>query len=190
MIAKKTFIRSLSLAGIALLAGGTTLFAAPKAQPARYSPSPQAADAQFAKEAAEGGMDEVKLGQLAEERGESQVVKDFGKRMVDDHSAANHELMDIASRQNISLPADLNSHDQTTYNELAKLSGPAFDRAYARMMVRDHEKDVAAFKKQADTGSDEGLKNFAAKTLPTLEEHLKLAHEMLRQVTTTSSGGH
>lgn len=187
MIEKKVLIRSISLAAIAVLVGGTALFATPKAQPpARYSPVPQGTDIQFAKETAAGGMAEVKLGQLAEERGNNQVVKDFGKRMVEDHSAANHELMDVASRENISLPSGLDSHDQTVYDELAKLNGPAFDRAYARIMVRDHEKDVAAFKKEAETGTNEGLKNFAAKTLPTLEEHLKLAHEMMRQVTGNS----
>jgi putative membrane protein len=194
MIRQSSWVQAISLAGIAVLAGGATLFAAPKplpATPERYSSPPQGADSQFSKEAAEGGIAEVKMGHLAEERGDNQAVKEFGKRMVDDHGAANHELMDIASRENMSLPAGLDSHDQTVYDELAKLNGPQFDRAYTRMMVRDHEKDVAAFKKEADTGNDGAVKSFAAKTLPTLEEHLKLAREMLRQVGgSTGAAGH
>jgi putative membrane protein len=109
------------------------------------SPAP---DAHFAKEAAQGGMAEVKLGQLAEEKGSSDSVKSFGKRMVDDHSKAGDKLKEVASRENITLPTDISAKDQATYDRLSKLNGAAFDRAYARDMVKDHETDVMAFKKE------------------------------------------
>jgi putative membrane protein len=143
---------------------------------------PAVGDAHFAKEAAQGGMAEVRLGQLAQEKGTSDTVKSFGKRMVDDHSKAGDKLKEVASRQNIPLPSDLSAKDQATYDRLSKLNGAAFDRAYARDMVKDHETDVAAFQREANTGKDESLKGFASETLPTLQDHLKQAKEMMKTV--------
>src|ERR1700692_2649838 len=139
-------------------------------------------DAHFAKEAAQGGMAEVKLGQLAQEKGSNDSVKSFGKRMVDDHSKAGDKLKEVASRKSITLPNDLSAKDQATYDRLAKLNGAAFDRAYARDMVKDHETDIAAFQKEASAGKDESLKSFASETLPTLQDHLKQAKEMMKTV--------
>ena len=137
-------------------------------------------DVHFAKEAAQGGMAEVKLGQLAQEKGSNDSVKSFGKRMVDDHSKAGDKLKEVASRESITLPNDLSAKDQATYDRLAKLNGAAFDRAYARDMVKDHETDIAAFQQEASAGKDESLKSFASETLPTLQDHLKQAKEMMK----------
>jgi putative membrane protein len=151
---------------------------------------PAVGDAHFAKEAAQGGMAEVKLGQLAQEKGTNDMVKSFGKRMVDDHSKAGDKLKEVASRQNIPLPSYISAKDQATYDRLAKLNGTAFDRAYARDMVKDHETDVAAFQKEANAGKDDSLKGFASETLPTLQDHLKQAKEMMKTVggTTAAKG--
>lgn len=135
-------------------------------------------DTEFVKEAAEGGLAEVKFGQLAEEKGGSQTVKDFGKRMVTDHSKANDDLKAMATKEKITLPTEISAKDQAVYNRLSKLSGDAFDRIYARDMVRDHIADIGVFKHEAKLGKDTSVKDFASQTLPTLEEHLKLAHEM------------
>jgi putative membrane protein len=139
-------------------------------------------DAHFAKEAAQGGMAEVKLGQLAQEKGANDSVKSFGKRMVDDHSKAGDKLREVTSRENITLPMDISAKDQATYDRLSKLNGAAFDRAYARDMVKDHETDVAAFQKEANTGRDDSLKGFASETVPTLQDHLKQAEEMMKSM--------
>jgi putative membrane protein len=139
-------------------------------------------DTQFAKEAAAGGMAEVELGQLAQQKGSSETVKNFGKKMVEDHSHANEKLTSIASEQKIGLAAGLSRQDQATYDHLSSLSGEAFDKAYARDMVSDHVKDVAAFKKEAATGKNDAIRKFAMQTLPTLETHLKMAREMSRTV--------
>jgi putative membrane protein len=139
-------------------------------------------DVHFAKEAARGGMAEVKLGQLAQEKGSSDMVKTFGKRMVDDHSKAGDKLKEVASHESITLPSDLSAKDQATYDRLSKLNGAAFDRAYARDMVKDHETDVAAFQKEANAGKNDSLKSFASETLPTLQDHLKQAKEMMKTV--------
>ena len=146
----------------------------------------QMQDHTFMKKAAEGGMAEVKLGELAQQNGQSQQVKDFGQRMVTDHTKANDELKQVAVQQNVSLPTSPGSHDQAEYNKLSKLHGDAFDKAYAKMMVADHKKDISEFKREADSGSDPQVKSFANQTLPTLQEHLQLAEKMN---TNEKSGG-
>lgn len=136
-----------------------------------------AADRDFVKEAATGGLAEVELGNLAKQKGGSADVKQFGDRMVTDHSKANQELKDWAQQKNIILPNDLDPKHKALRDKLSKLSGDQFDKAYMREMVSDHEKDVAAFKKEFGSAKDADLKKWAGKTLPTLEDHLKLAKE-------------
>ena len=140
------------------------------------------ADSTFAKIAAAGGMAEVKFGELAKQKAASPAVKQFGERMVTDHSKANSQLKGVASKNDISLPSGLDAKDQATYDKLSKLSGPEFDRAYMKDMVSDHEKDVSNFKREADTGKNSDVKNFASQTLPTLEKHLTLARQTEQQV--------
>jgi putative membrane protein len=140
------------------------------------------ADEKFVREAAEGGMAEVKLGQLAEEKGQSEEVKKFGQRMVQDHTKANDELKQIGSQEGINLPTDVSRTDAEKYDRLAKLSGPEFDRMYAQEMVKDHEKDVTEFKKASTAAQKPSLKQFAQRTLPTLESHLQEAKQMSAKV--------
>ena len=146
------------------------------------------ADEEFAKKAAQGGMAEVKLGQLAEEKASNQTVKSFAKLMVEDHTKANDKLKEAASKENISLPTDLDPKDEATYESLSKLSGEAFDRAYARNMVKDHQQDVAEFHREATNGRKEPIKSFAEQTLPTLQKHLKEARQMEQTVSRSSMG--
>jgi putative membrane protein len=136
------------------------------------------ADRKFAMEAAMGGMAEVELGRMAAERGASDAVKQFGQRMVDDHSRANNELMQLASGKGIALPTALDAKHQALMTKMSGLSGAAFDRAYAKEMVKDHNKDVALFQREASRGADSGLKGFAQTTLPTLQEHLRMARAL------------
>jgi putative membrane protein len=150
---------------------------------------PSMGDIHFAKEAAQGGMAEVKLGQLAQDKGLSYSVKNFGKRMVDDHSKAGDKLKDVASQENITLPADIAAKDQATYDRLSKLNGAAFDRAYAKNMVKDHEADIAAFQKETNGGKVDSLKSFASNMLPTLQDHLKEAKAMMKTVAGSSAAG-
>jgi putative membrane protein len=139
-------------------------------------------DAQFAKKAAQGGIAEVKMGQLAQQKGTADSVKKFGARMVEGQTKAGDELKGVAASEKISLPADMSAKDKATYDMLSKLSGAAFDRAYARDMVRDHEEDVADFNKEANGGHNPAVKDFATQTLPTLQDHLKEAKEMRQNV--------
>lgn len=136
-----------------------------------------AADRTFMMKAAEGGMAEVALGELATKQAGSDDVKQFGQRMVDDHGKANRELMDLAAKKGVTLPSDMGAKEKALKTKLEKLSGAEFDREYMREMVKDHEKDVAMFEKEAKSGRDAEVKAWAEQTLPTLRDHLKLARE-------------
>src|SRR5262249_51808111 len=110
----------------------------------------------------------------------------FGQRMVDDHSKANDELKTLAQNKNITLPTALDATDKATVDRLAKLNGESFDRAYMQAMVKDHQKDVNEFRTQSKSGKDADVKAWASKTLPTLEEHLKMAKDTSHAVVGTS----
>jgi putative membrane protein len=132
-------------------------------------------DRQFIKKAAEGGLAEVEFGKLASEKAESSDVKQFGQRMVDDHTKANDQLKQVASEKGVTVPDKLSAKDAATKARLEKLSGKAFDRAYMRDMVTDHTKDVSEFRMESKNAKDPDVKNFASQTLPTLKDHLKEA---------------
>lgn len=139
-------------------------------------------DETFLRSAAEGNMLEVKLGQVAEQKAQSEEVKKFAQRMVQDNSKALEELKALGAREHIHLPTNISHQHSVKYKAMEKLSGPEFDRAYARDMVQDHEKDINEFKHGAATAQKPQLKEFAQKTLPTLESHLEQAKEMMAHV--------
>ncbi len=134
-------------------------------------------DRKFIEEAAQGGMAEVQLGQLAAQKAQSSEVKQFGQKMVDDHGKANDQLKSIASSKNVTLPTDVDRAHKRDYDRLSKLSGADFDREYMKHMVSDHKKDVSDFRKEAKSGKDSEIKSFASTTLPTLEQHLQMAQQ-------------
>jgi putative membrane protein len=155
---------------------------------AQQSNALPSADRAFASKAAMGGQAEVELGKLAQERASRDAVRQFGQRMATDHGKANGELMQMAKSKNLSLATELDSKHRQLRDKLAKLSGDAFDRAYMSEMVKDHKKDVADFKKQAEGGKDPELKAWASQMLPTLQDHLRLAQEVESQVKATKAG--
>lgn len=123
-------------------------------------------DKTFMKKAAKGGMMEVTMGQMAEQKAQNDEVKSFGKRMVTDHSKANDELKSIASKKGFELPNKEHAGKWTS------------DKAYIDMMVKDHEKDLAEFKEEASSGSDPDVKKFADDTSKVIQEHLDLVKEI------------
>ena len=143
--------------------------------PAAKGSSLSVKDKTFMKKAAKGGMMEVAMGKLAEQNGQSEDVKSFGKRMVTDHSKANDELKSIASAKGVTVPAEMDKSALKEKEKLEKLAGAKFDREYMGHMVKDHKKDVKEFANVAKNAKDSDVKNFAATTLPTLQEHLTLA---------------
>jgi len=185
------FIQTLILA--------SALVAAPPAQeppgstPESRSPNaakPQAdqatavtgADATFVKKAAEGGMAEVALAILAKEKASNADVKSYAAKLEKDHSQANDDLKEVASKKNITLASAPSKSHQALHDKLAKLSDAEFDKAYVAAMLDDHQKDVREFSRVASGNGDADVKAFASKTLPTLKEHLQHAQDLSKSV--------
>jgi putative membrane protein len=137
-------------------------------------------DKKFLKDAAMGGMLEMELGKLATQKGSSDEVKQFGQKMLDDHTKASDGLKQVAAKENVNIPDSLDSRHQSRVDKLAKLSGPQFDKAYMKDQLKDHEQDVRDFQNESRNGSDPEVKQFASKTLPLLQEHLEIAKNVAK----------
>ena len=135
-------------------------------------------DQDFVTKAGQGGLAEVQIGQLAATKGVAGDIKTFGQRMVADHGKANDELKSIATTAGATVPSEPSSDQRDTMAKLDKEAGADFDKAYAKAMVKDHKEDIDLFKKEASSGENADLKAFAQKTLPTLEEHLRMAEAL------------
>jgi putative membrane protein len=146
------------------------------------------ADQRFVTEAASGGLMEVELGRMAASQASSERVKQFGKRMVDDHRKANAELKQLARQESIELPKTMSPKHQAMVDRLGKVRAAEFDRAYMEMMVEDHAEDVEKFREHAQSAKDPDIKAFAARNTPTLEAHLKLANDINAEVKSATSG--
>ena len=146
-------------------------------------------DIEFATKAAEGGIKEVRLGELAQQQAASPEVQQFGQRMVQDHGQANEQLMQIAQQKGIELPQEMSPEAQQLHDELQQKSGAEFDQAYMDEMVSDHQEDIDEFQQYVETGQDPDLTSFAEQTLPVLEEHLQLAQQTHEQVTAAAGQG-
>jgi putative membrane protein len=134
-----------------------------------------AADSAFVMKAAAGGMMEVEAGNIAQQNAQSDRVKAFGSMMVKDHSAANQELMSLASSRGITLPTDLPASMKKHMDQMRNMKGKQFDNHYMSMMLSDHKKDVSEFEKNSNSANDAELKAWATKTLPVLRTHLDSA---------------
>jgi putative membrane protein len=135
-------------------------------------------DTTFVADAADAGMLEVQLGKLAASKGSSAEVKKFGENMVTDHTKANDELKQLAQKKGIKVPETLTPKSQKKYEDLSKKTGADFDKAYAELMVKDHQEVIAKFRKQSQTGKDPDLKAWAQNKIPTLEHHHMMAQDM------------
>jgi putative membrane protein len=133
------------------------------------------AEMEFVKKAGAGNAAEVKGGELAQTNADSQDVKDFGDRMIKDHGDANTDLGTIAKAHDITFPPAEMEKQKMQYDKLAKLHGAAFDKAYIKDMIADHEKDLAEYKKEKTEVKDPELKAYVDKTEAIVAEHLKMA---------------
>jgi putative membrane protein len=135
-------------------------------------------DKKFVKDAALGGMTEVELGKVASQKASDEKVKEFAQKMVDDHTKANEQLKEIASKSNIQVPDSLDSKHRSRIDKLSKLSGEEFNKAYVKDQLKDHQTDVREFSDEAQNGTDPNVKSFAASTLPTLQHHLEMVKSL------------
>jgi putative membrane protein len=144
------------------------------------------ADEKFIKDAAAAGMMEVELGKIAADKGVDDKVKEFGRRMQQDHGKANEELKQIAADKGVKIPTKLEGKQKKTVDRLSKLSGAEFDRQYIRTMIEDHKEDIEKFQREAAKATDPKVKQFASEHVPVLKTHLELAQTAGKELKATS----
>jgi putative membrane protein len=135
-------------------------------------------DSRFMMYAAADGLFHVEAGKLGVQQGSSEGVKKFAQHAIEHHSQINDELMQLAKTKGVKLPTKIYKKERERLDKLAKLSGPAFDKAYLEMEIKDHSRDLSRFQKEAKDGKDPDVKAWAAKIVPTIEEHLKMARDL------------
>jgi putative membrane protein len=140
------------------------------------------ASQKFIKEAIEGNLAEVQMGQLAQKKGQSEGTRSFGKMLVDDHSAANEKAKTVAGQIGVTPPTEPNTKQKAMYEKMSKMSDSTFDREFAKEMVQDHKKDISEFEKEAKKKNDPAA-SFANETLPTLRKHLETAQSLTKEHT-------
>jgi putative membrane protein len=169
-------MKAIRLATVALI---STLVAPALAKQAALSPQ----DKDFIVQTAQDSLAEIELAHLAEQRATSPAVKEYAKHMISDHTDASNSLKELALGKGIDIPTQLDAQHQAIISRLSSLNGRTFDVNYADQMVKDHQKVVSALKTEADRGESD-LRNWSRKTLPTIQEHLKMAetidHEIKR----------
>jgi putative membrane protein len=176
---KKRFMKLISNSASATL--GLTLAAVglvitgPRAH---AGPAVCTADCNFIQAAAQGGMTEVKLGELAANTAKRDDVKEFGQRMVKDHTSIDGNLKALALEKGVTLPDSLDAKHQEMVDKMSALSGSDFDNAYISCMIKDHKQDAKAFKTESSATKDTDLKSFVDKTIPVVQEHLKMISAM------------
>jgi putative membrane protein len=185
----RRILRTVSFAvGVGLSAGAFAQANVPRGtEPAQQAPAKlSATDQKFLNEAAIGGQFEVEAGKIAE-RSANPQIKEFGARMVKDHGAAGAKLKTLATAQGATVSQDLDLKHAQILEHLASLKGAEFDREYIREMVKDHDEDAQAFANAAKTLNDPQLKRFTSDTLPVIQAHDKMAHDIAASMMATGS---
>lgn len=135
-------------------------------------------DSEFVTKAAEGGLAEVQMAQLAQQKSQKQGVKDFAQHMIDDHTPNNQKLMTIASSKGITAPTEPSPAQQKMLAKLQGLDGAKFDHAYLTGQVKAHQAMLKVFQHEATNGRDTDLKSFAETTVPTVQQHVTMAQNI------------
>lgn len=148
------------------------------------------ADKHFVKEAMQGSMAEIQLGQLAQQNASSDDVKQFGQRMVQDHQKLSDQMQPIASQMGVTPPTELSAKDKALQKRLQGLTSAEFDKAYMSAMVQDHRKDLAEFKREASMAKDPQVKDAAQQGTQVISEHLHMAQDIAQKVGAGSGKGH
>ncbi|MEG4307505.1 DUF4142 domain-containing protein [Microcoleus sp. D3_18a_C4] len=136
-------------------------------------------DRTFVMQAGQLGMLEVELGRLAVQRGSSASVKQYGQEMVEEHTQANKELMQLVMQKKVELPTEMSTQNTALMKRLSGLSGTSFDTAYKQAMIESHNQAIALFQAQSQQGEDSDLKAWATQKLPNLQAHLQMVNQML-----------
>lgn len=174
-----------TLFGLASASAQTTA-PSPKSGHATSSQKVSQAEQRFLTEAIQGDLAEMNIGKLAQDKGQADDVKQFGQMLERDHGDHLKKVEQMAEQLGITVPNTPSAEQQATHDILQKLFGDAFDKEFKRAMVKDHQEDIAKYRREA---SGKGpLAQFAQQTVPTLEKHLKHAHALGRSAPTTGKG--
>ena len=144
-------------------------------------------DRDFINQAAVGGMTEVQAGQLAANHASNSDLRQFGQQMVDDHTRVNNELMQLAQQKGVTPPTALDADGQSTVDKLNSLNSNDFDNYYITGQVKAHEDTIRLFQNEANSGQDPDVKAFAAQTLPHLQHHLDMIHNLQESIGTAGA---
>jgi putative membrane protein len=136
----------------------------------------------FLAKAMQDGIWEIQASHLALQRSSDPDVKKFAVRMIEDHARIDQEIAELAKISGAKLPQEITADQKIKFDDMSKLSGHDFDKRFMHFNVNDHEREVKDFSNQAEKGTDVGVKAFAARTLPTLKEHLQLAKGVYTKV--------
>jgi putative membrane protein len=206
-VRKEYFVKIVNQFAIAVLASGLMLVPAMAQDPGPQGGAPTSGqttanssnsgssgaskigkmDSKFITMAAQGGLAEVQMGQLAQQKASDPAVKQLGQRLVQDHTKANDQLKSIAQQQGVTLPTEPSAADQQALKKFEGLSGSQFDQQFVAHAIKDHQKDIALFQKESQNGKDDSVKQFAQQTLPTLQEHLQMAQQANKSGATSAS---
>ena len=148
----------------------------------------QGEDEAFVRAAADGGLLEVKLGELAVKQARADKFKKFGKTMIKDHTKVNSELKALARKKKIQVPTSLSQTKQQQYDSLSALNGEQFDMLYMNMMIASHEETIGLFQTEANQGKDPDLKKWADSKIPALKHHLRMAMDLFKADSTQAAG--
>ncbi len=164
---------------VAFAALTSTVFAQDMMKPDNKMSSKNSADSKFMMMAATGGQNEISLSEQALSKSSNEDVKKYAQTMIDDHTKAGDELKEVTMSKNVTLPTEPDAKHKAAAAKMSAMSGDAFDKEYIKMMVKDHEKTVAMFQKEINSGKDADAKAFAEKTLPVIQGHLEMARSMM-----------
>lgn len=135
-------------------------------------------DQQFIKYAAEDDLAEVQMAQLAQQKASGYQIKDMAQMLMKDHEKNQDQIKQLAQKMNVTLPTTLSAKKQAKLDRLKKLSGTQFDKAFTRMQLKGHEKDVKLFEKEASSAQDPAVKSYAQQTAQVLQHHLQMVQNV------------
>jgi putative membrane protein len=139
-----------------------------------------AVDKMFVKKALQGGMAEVQLGQLTLQKSQNDQVKQFAQKMIDDHTKLGDQMKPVAQQLGVSVPDGPSKKDKATMAKLQALSGPAYDQAYIKDMIKDHKQDLSEFQNEASSGQDPTVKDAANQGSKVIAEHLQMIQQIAK----------
>jgi len=199
-----TYSKAVALASALLLCGSMGLAqvsntSVPMSQPPGQNPSmdprmngtqtgASITDRVFVKSAMQGGIAEVQLGQLTLQKSNNDQVKQFAQHMIDDHTKLNEEMKPVAQQLGVEIPTQVSKKDSKIITKLQALSGPAYDQAYIKDMVKDHKGDLSEFQAEASSGQDQTVKDAAAQGSKVIAQHLQMAQQLAKDQNVTAPG--